>query len=456
MTIQYSYTLLRNACLLFMLLHAGACKKFLSEKPDQKFVIPTTLNDADILLNDYFTMNMRYSGEGEAAADNYYITDGDLSGLDVLDRGNYTWVANGLHNVATWQYPYKAVFNANVALEVVSNLEPDAAGVYNNVKGSALFFRAFALYQIAQLYAPPYDKSTADVAPGIPVRESADASIPSVRGTVQQTYSSMVSDLEQAATLLPETAVVKSRPNKAAAFAMLARTFLAMEEYVKAGMYADSCLKHYHALLDYAMLDTIGTTPAFTRFNDEVVFTAVTNSTYALNPGIAHIDTMLYRSYASGDLRKQLFFKNNVGAEAFYRGGYDGTNTNQLFIGLAIDEVYLVRAECYARAGIVQAAMDDLNTLLIKRWNASFVPYTASDADDALRKILTERRKELIFRTSRWTDLRRLNKDSRFAKTLTRSRNTMPYTPLPPNDVRYTLLIPQEVIGTSGIAQNER
>ena len=73
----------------------------------------------------------------------------------------------------------------------------------------------------------------------------------------------------------------------------------------------------------------------------------------------------------------------------------------------------------------------------------------------ALAKVLTERRKELLMRGLRWTDLRRLNRDSRFAVTLSRTVQGQEYL-LPPGDPRYTLLIPNEVIVNSGIAQNSR
>jgi hypothetical protein len=84
---------------------------------------------------------------------------------------------------------------------------------------------------------------------------------------------------------------------------------------------------------------------------------------------------------------------------------------------------------------------------------------TAANADEALSKVLTERRKELIMRGQRWTDLRRLNKDPRFKTDLSRSvvvdGATQTFT-LPANDSRYTLLIPQEVITNSSLPQNAR
>lgn len=98
------------------------------------------------------------------------------------------------------------------------------------------------------------------------------------------------------------------------------------------------------------------------------------------------------------------------------------------------------------------------NRLLAKRWdkNTVYVPYSTADENEALRKILQERRKELPFTANlRWSDLRRLNKDPRFAATLSRNLNGEIYT-LPPNDKRYVLPIPDIEIQLSGIQQNER
>ena len=68
--------------------------------------------------------------------------------------------------------------------------------------------------------------------------------------------------------------------------------------------------------------------------------------------------------------------------------------------------------------------------------------------------ILLERRKELLMRGLRWMDLKRLNMEGA-AITLTRTVNGQVYT-LPPNDLRYALPIPEDVIAISGMQQNPR
>jgi hypothetical protein len=101
--------------------------------------------------------------------------------------------------------------------------------------------------------------------------------------------------------------------------------------------------------------------------------------------------------------------------------------------------------------------MNDLNNLLSFRYlTGTFVPLTASGPEQALDLVLTERRKELVFRGSlRWTDLRRFNKDLNLQVTVTHIINGTTYT-LPPNDPRYAMPIPDQEVQLTGIPQNPR
>jgi len=78
----------------------------------------------------------------------------------------------------------------------------------------------------------------------------------------------------------------------------------------------------------------------------------------------------------------------------------------------------------------------------------------AIDAADALQKVLTERRKQLVMRFVRWMDIKRLNKEGA-SITLKRIINGQLYS-LPPNSNLYALAIPEDVIVLSGIQQNPR
>lgn len=137
-----------------------------------------------------------------------------------------------------------------------------------------------------------------------------------------------------------------------------------------------------------------------------------------------------------------------------FKGHYHGGRLN--FGGLAVDELLLIRAEGFAREGDVPGALADLNTLLQARWdeNTMFVPLTASTAAQALDLILVERKKELLLRGLRWTDLRRLNQEPGREVTLNRTVAGTAYT-LEPNSYKYTYPIPNDIIQQTGIPQNK-
>jgi len=450
-----------------------SCKKYLAAPQNSQESLLTTVAECQLLLNNYTTMNTGYPSDGEASADNYFVAGTVFKALSSEDQQIYTWLPGAIRAQSgpQWVNSYQVVVNSNLVLEALNGINPASDPSYNSVKGQALFFRAYAFYQIAQLYCKPYTKATAAQDPGIPIRLSSDINAKSLRGTVQQTYDQITSDLQAAVNLLPVASPVASTPNKAAAYSFLARTYLAMADYTDAGNAANQCLQLQNALIDYNTISKISTVP-FSRFNKEVIFQSVmagssvlvvnnvsVSNNNLLNPQNARIDSSLYVSYDNNDLRKRIFFKGNTGANAGtfkFTGNYDGTPSAILFNGIATDEMYLDRAECYARAGNTASAMADLNALLTTRYaTGTFTGLTAADANDALSKILTERRKELLFRGLRWTDLRRLNLSSTSQSTLTRTVTGQTYT-LPPNDPRYELLLPADVIANSTMPQNPR
>jgi len=256
-----------------------------------------------------------------------------------------------------------------------------------------------------------------------------------------------------AATLLSVNSPYKTTPTRQAAYGLLARIYLSMEDYEKALSYADSCLSYSNSLLDYKTL-VMGSATSFPipRFNNEVIFHATTYGRQVMNITNGRIDNDLYNSYAANDIRKNAFFRSRSGTYSF-RGSYDGSSS--LFAGISTNEIYLIKAESEARAGKRTDALETINKLLKNRYNNTFTPFSSDDDETVLRFILDERRKELIYRGLRWSDLRRLNKDSRFAKPITRNIDGTIYI-LEPNSPKYVLPIPNSVILNNSMQQNER
>lgn len=437
----------------------SSCKKFLDEIPNRNVATPTSLKDLELMLNNYFNLNSRYPSAAEVSADNYYLTDALWAGASEANRNYYLWQKYDNVNGGEWFLPYSALYYPNLILELLPKMESKTNDVdlVKRIKGSAYFLRAIHHYTLAQLYCQTYDKETASKDLGIPLKVSTNINEVISRSSIKVCYDLIVQDFTLAASLLEDLPSSKHLPSKAAAFAALSRTFLTMQEFEKAKLYADSSLSIYNSLIDYNTINTSAAIP-FQQFNDEVIYDAMTNPPSALGVSRAKIDTILFRSYHMNDLRRSIFFRSNTDGSMAFKGYYNGQNTGALFTGIATDEIYLTRAECNARKGDLVGAMKDLNYLLKNRWRkingvSLYVDQTASSIDGALQIILQERRKELLFRNLRWTDLRRLNKEERWKTTLYRKINNQIYQLLP-NSNAYALQIDNRTILMTGIPQN--
>jgi len=452
----------------------ASCKKYLDVNAQSSNVYISSPNDLQLLLDSYSVMNTNYPADEIISSDEYFTTDANLLSLgsptvDPTSNALYIWDKNAIapYNIGApdWQNAYQRIYTANLVLENVAKFrgQSNAASTLDGIEGAARFFRAYNLWVLAQSYSKAYNKATAASDLGIPLRLSSDVNEKIARSTVQQTYDQITGDLLAAVPLLANTAATPSRPSKAAAYAMLARVYLSMSDYPAALQNASSSLAINNQLLDYNTISTTSTSP-FTRFNAEDLFHVTDRYVSILGNFYAYINSSLYSSYESNDLRKQIFFKNAVpyGAPAgsyYFSGSYDQSLSASTFTGLAVDEMYLTRAECYARNGGSASALADLNTLLKNRYvntaASPYVPVTIAGTSAVLTRVLQERTKELLFRGLRWTDLKRLNLDVNTAVTITRFNNNTTYS-LPPNDLRYELLIPTLVISSGNVEQNPR
>jgi hypothetical protein len=140
--------------------------------------------------------------------------------------------------------------------------------------------------------------------------------------------------------------------------------------------------------------------------------------------------------------------------------------------GPSVAEMMLIKAEYEAREGNKDTAMSILNTLRKARIDASVYTanMTASSKDDAIKKVLQERRREL-FMTMRWYDMKRLNANDYAADDITVTRQYYDYNAasgsvlvdqgvktftLEPNSRHYAIPIPKTEIANSkgAIQQN--
>ncbi|ANI88852.1 hypothetical protein A9P82_05840 [Arachidicoccus ginsenosidimutans] len=447
------------ACFLF------SCKKFLDKKPNSKLVVPATLVDAQALLDDATIMNQqRTSSFGEASSDEYFLKQSDynaLSSVSAIDLNEYIWSfypVDGINN--DWAYGYQPVYNANLALDLLKDIAKTSSNsdAWNNVKGSALFFRSYNFLWLLWDYAKAYDSTTADKDLGIALRLTSDFNIPSVRASNRQCYEQVIADAKAAIPLLPDYPQHVFRPSKGAAYGLLARCYLSMRDYKDALLYADSCLQLNNQLMDYNSNEdlngSISASYPFTQFNKETVFYTEMNLCYSdlYHTAIhARMDTILYQSYEENDLRKLAYYSKSSDGYYSFKGSYGGSV--YFFSGIATDEMYLTRAECFVRIGQKEKATDDVTALMSKRYAAGTYTLAAGITPGALLDtILDARKKELVMRGMRWMDIKRLNKESRNI-ILQRVENGQTYT-LQPNADYYALPLPQSLIDITKMPQN--
>jgi starch-binding outer membrane protein, SusD/RagB family len=447
----------------FTSLLAG-CKKedaFLAEKPNETLEVPSSLSDYQSLLQNEGLFNNSDPNLGSLAAGEFNVTtDVWLAASTMTERNAYIWAKDIYQGemVNDWDGLYRQVYTANVVLDGLSSLKiaQGQETSFKEVKGTALFLRAIAFYNLVQTFALPYNKATAGTDLGIPLRLSSDLNIKYQRATEQQCYDQILQDLKLSFTLLPSKVSFITRPNVTAANALLARIYLATGDYAQALSYANACLALNSSIVDYNTLAPAdySLTSSSTYLPEELFHTDMVG--YSISSFTsAIVDTTIYQSYDQNDLRKTMFF-TIYDSHLRFKGSYDYIQYGT-FSGLATDEIYLIRSECNARLGNVMAALADLNLLLTNRYKTgTFVPYPSSlTADQVLQLVINERTKELYYRGLRWTDLRRLNQDDRFKVTLTRTINGSTYS-LPANDPRYAYPLPDQEIQLNNLPQNQR
>ncbi|SEA52607.1 SusD family protein [Pedobacter hartonius] len=460
--------LIKYGIFAICILLSSSCKKsFLDAKPTSAILTPKTLNDLQGLLENDVELTKSTPALSQMASDDYIFTSYEnwLSTNTPTERNSYLWakdIYEGTKLIRDWSSGYSGIFYCNNVLEVLSTIEqtPSNTAQYQMIKGWALFMRAYLLYDLVRNFSPTYDSATAAQDLGVPVPLKPEVDVLLGRASVQDTYQQILSDLAKATRALEPTRPVNSnRPGRAAAYALGARIYLSMRLYKEAEGYADSALTISSKLIDYNTISKTALNP-FEINNDETIFStgAILADYTIITPTSANtrvtVNPELVNLYDPNDLRLTIFFRLNATTGNLYvRRGYFLQSTP--YTGLATDEMYLIKAECLARRNLIPESLDWLNRLLINRFiTGSFKPVRGLSQDAALQRILTERRKELVWRTLRWTDLKRLNKEGANI-TLTRSLNGVTYT-LAPNDLRYVFPIPDDEIALSGIQQNPR
>lgn len=432
---------------MFVCLGMISCSNdFLDVKPDKALVVPKTLADYQALLDDVAQQMNQTPGLINAATDEFIAKDNSLQSSASYLSDAYLWDYEGLQQMEIdfdWTNIYAQVLKTNLVLEGLDDMKDVSDKTrYNDVKGSALFLRAWHFFHLLQVYAVPYDRETANADLGIVLKLKADINDKVGRSTVDVCYNQIIQDLLTATELLSKTSIVISRPSRCAAYALLARVYLSRFDYENAEKYASLSLQLQPDLLDYNLVGNTFEDP-FRVKNPEIIFYSmpILQASQLYTNGI--VNPAWISIYTAEDLRKSKYFKFDGQGNAQMKATYYFRSLVP-FTGLTTSEMYLIQAECLIRRNSIPAGLALLNHLRKHRFNkeASIMMLEAEDMGDAMTIVLDERIRELVFRGLRWFDLRRLNKDPRFKVALERVYNGNTYR-LEPNDKMYCFPIPR-------------
>jgi tetratricopeptide (TPR) repeat protein len=426
-----------------LILGTSGCRKYVEiDQPGQRELKFTA--DYQGILDYRFDMNTSYFLP-VIMNDDLELTDPTLeSRVTGSTRNAFTWSADyfGDAEDSEWQRMYKQINRFNTITYYIGESQGGSEQEKAHIKAQAQMHRAYTYFDLVNMYAKQYDAATAATDPGVPLLLSPSLEQGLKRASVQAVYDQIIKDLMEAIPGLPDQADFVSRASKNAAYATLAKAYLQMGNYTDALRFADSALKIKNTLLNLNNYLTGTPIPAFTQHPEYIFMKNPASSAFVFFPLAPELQAL----FATNDLRWEVYTRDGITspfpptftgrAYVRHRLTADGN-----MIGPDVPEMMLIKSECLARTGKPAEAMDVLNTLRQNRFRpADYVAFTATDANDALVKVLQERRRELMVRGTRWYDLKRLNKEPQFAKTLTRTFLGETYT-LPPNGNRYLLPI---------------
>ncbi|AWW30999.1 RagB/SusD family nutrient uptake outer membrane protein [Echinicola strongylocentroti] len=440
----------------------SSCQEFLDAKPRKEIVVPETLEDMQAMLDNTNVFN-RTPTIGLWASDDLVANDeGYLGFREDWVRMAYTWdraIFETTDEVGDWTVPYQQILYCNIILEKLREMGPaEQEGTQAmGIKGTALYFRANAYYILLQLFSRPYGT---EGALGVPLKLDSDVNQWEQRPPLEENYRQVFDDLANALALLPESSIYWTRPNLQTAHGLLARIYLSIGDYGKAEEHATSALEMGGELLVLSEVEQgleFPLPPYFypvPRENKEVLLYDEMFSVSDLFSPNLFVAGDIVDSYEDGDLRKAIYlYPNEATGGHNFIGNYTGDYL--FFSGLTVSEMELIKLECMARRNALDEAVPIFNQWLATRYRPG--DYTDQDfasAGQLLDAVLLERRKELPCRgILRWTDLRRLNREPEYAKTLSRTIDGKEFV-LEPQGPRYVFPIPPVEIQLNGLEQN--
>jgi hypothetical protein len=420
-------------------LSISSCKKYLEIEPVGK-VLPTTVEDFRALMTSAYITFPKHKALLALRTDELAVDEWGYDYPTIKDI--YTW-KDANQDGLTVPYPYitfyTSIFYANQVIaevEAKAGISPETA----QLKAEAYLLRAYAHFELLNLYAKPYNKSTAAADKGVPIATTIDIEQKFPQATVEEVYTQIFSDLANGQHLLnidKWESGKNYRFGKRAALALSARIYEFRGEWDKALTASQSLLALNGDLEDLNVAGS-GLPNNYQSKENIMAFEDVMDSRTS---NASFISTHLLSIYnQNDDLRFAKYFSKSGANYVSIKG-----NSNALKITFRNGEMYLIAAEAALHKGDKDLALSRLLALKAKRltplyYQSEETRISVLSATDLMTEIMAERERELALEGHRWYDLRRYGQPE--------IKHTIGGTDyiLQKNDPRYTIRFPQGAI----------
>src|SRR5690606_23693439 len=427
---QTEYILIPSKKHLFMFLVVivfTSCEEFIEIPPPRSDLTRVSVfsNDATAqaaVLDIYYQMGLAGFASGTQLGITYLtaLSSDELTNYNVSSfSGQFeqfyqnALTQDGFLVELLWSGPYACIYGANAILESIASADEVSDDVKRQLEGEAKFIRAFCHFYLLNLFGD------------VPLVLSSDyrvnAKLP--RSNSSDVYSQIVADLKAAQELLPNDYEFsnneRTRPNRLAATALLARVYLYWGDWVNSESESTKILDQGLVSLNedlsqvflknskeaiWQLSSDYDNPPTF-RFSISSPGGVPPNS--ALSPG-------LIQEFEVGDLRKDAWTGQVTnGVDTFYYAAkYKASGSvdiTEYYMILRLAEQYLIRAEARAHLDNRTGAIADLDAIR-SRAGLPLIGNTNPSVSESelLALIEKERRVELFTEWGhRWFDLKR-------------------------------------------------
>lgn len=399
------------------------CSKFLDRPPAGKLEEETTLTQSDSLVaflnSAYPTIagDVLYGGRmqvvKELMADHLYGTlltedNGELWGRRTSIFGAYK---NDFYREM-----YQIIYRANKTLQYLQYADDNKKNI---IEGEAKFLRGLMLFELVRFWAQPYGSTADNSHPGIPVRLTADISLIG-RSSVKDVYAQILSDLNDAARLLPTTN--GEHPSQFTAMAALAKVYFQMNDFAKAYEFSNKVMTEADRVggafsfdADVADRWSLGESkegifyiknrPGNIEPGGELRGRFRNDNNPTPNPVMKYTNQTKSLFSRAGDKRAAFVISNPLNSDWAMLTKYNMNNFDLLII--SVTEIKLIRAESAGELNQnLSVAVKDLNDILGRAGLAAIEAQSTPGL--IINTARREREEELVGEGSRLEEIKRI------------------------------------------------